>query len=251
MPPVCHLATPFAERLMTGTTRARPDRRRDGTGGAMAQGFDERYWDAHWQQVRIEHRVGHDLAPNPYLVCEATGLAPGTALEAGCGEGAEALWLAGPAGRWPPSTSPPNPCPGRAGRALKRCAERSRCSGCRPSELLGTHAAPSTWSPPTTPTRQCRSSLSTTGSPTGWHPAAPSSSSGTYTPTTPRATDTRPRPTARTRRALRGGVGDRRGYHSRVGPRPVGRRHRRRTHPDPGHTPPAGKRCSWTTSWCT
>lgn len=32
--------------------------------------------------------------PNPALVEEVTALAPGTALEAGCGEGADAIWLA-------------------------------------------------------------------------------------------------------------------------------------------------------------
>ncbi|WP_234345812.1 class I SAM-dependent methyltransferase, partial [Streptomyces sp. NRRL F-5755] len=33
-------------------------------------------------------------APNPVLVSEVTGLPPGQALDVGCGEGADALWLA-------------------------------------------------------------------------------------------------------------------------------------------------------------
>jgi len=38
-------------------------------------------------------------APNPQLVAEAADLAPGTALDAGSGEGADALWLAARGGR--------------------------------------------------------------------------------------------------------------------------------------------------------
>ena len=33
-------------------------------------------------------------SPNVHLVSEASGLTPGTALDAGCGEGADAIWLA-------------------------------------------------------------------------------------------------------------------------------------------------------------
>ncbi|MFW5418268.1 methyltransferase domain-containing protein [Nocardiopsis sp. CNT-189] len=37
---------------------------------------------------------GSPRAPAPLLVAEASGLEPGQALDAGCGEGADALWLA-------------------------------------------------------------------------------------------------------------------------------------------------------------
>ena len=54
-------------------------------------GFDQDYWERHWRQA---HRDRDGSAPNPYLVGETGGLVPGTALEAGCGTGAEAIWLA-------------------------------------------------------------------------------------------------------------------------------------------------------------
>jgi len=58
----------------------------------MAHDFDAQYWDEHWRQA-----AGHERAaapPNPHLVRELAGLSPGRALDAGCGEGAEAIWLA-------------------------------------------------------------------------------------------------------------------------------------------------------------
>ena len=55
--------------------------------------FDKDYWEAHWE--RAAHRK-HDrgLLPNPYLAREIGDLPTGSALDAGCGEGAEAIWLA-------------------------------------------------------------------------------------------------------------------------------------------------------------
>ena len=58
----------------------------------MTHDFDADYWDAVWAGAR-----GSSMSvapPNPHLVREVAGLEPGTALEAGCGAGAEALWLA-------------------------------------------------------------------------------------------------------------------------------------------------------------
>jgi SAM-dependent methyltransferase len=52
--------------------------------------FDEASWE---ERYGSSDRVwsGH---PNPQLVTEAAGLPPGTALDIGCGEGADAIWLA-------------------------------------------------------------------------------------------------------------------------------------------------------------
>lgn len=53
--------------------------------------FDEAFWNARYGE---RDRIWSGR-PNPQLVTEAEGLAPGTALDVGCGEGADALWLAG------------------------------------------------------------------------------------------------------------------------------------------------------------
>ena len=56
----------------------------------MDHDFDQAYWERHWREARI----GTTAPAHPYLAEELAGLTPGTALDAGCGAGAEALWLA-------------------------------------------------------------------------------------------------------------------------------------------------------------
>jgi SAM-dependent methyltransferase len=53
--------------------------------------FDEASWE---ERYRSSSAVWSGR-PNAQLVAEAAGLAPGTALDVGSGEGADALWLAG------------------------------------------------------------------------------------------------------------------------------------------------------------
>jgi SAM-dependent methyltransferase len=52
--------------------------------------MDETYWD---EKYRAQDRLWSGN-PNGVLLVEAAGLAPGQALDLGCGEGADALWLA-------------------------------------------------------------------------------------------------------------------------------------------------------------
>jgi len=51
--------------------------------------FDAAWWEQHYQSGDAGAS-----APSPVLATELSGLTPGTALEAGCGTGAEAVWLA-------------------------------------------------------------------------------------------------------------------------------------------------------------
>lgn len=80
----------------------------------MSHEFDRDFWQRHWQGAAdgsggsgAESCAGDrgddgdgdgggspNPYPNPYLARETAGLAPGTALDAGCGAGAEAIWLA-------------------------------------------------------------------------------------------------------------------------------------------------------------
>jgi SAM-dependent methyltransferase len=61
----------------------------------MTHSFDKEYWDQHWRPDGGEAPVSLGVSPpNPHLVREVSALAPGTALDAGCGVGTEAIWLA-------------------------------------------------------------------------------------------------------------------------------------------------------------
>lgn len=64
--------------------------RRADEAARLHQDFGQRFWE---QQYR--DRTGHHPGdPNEQLVAEVSGLATGTALDAGCGEGRDAIWLA-------------------------------------------------------------------------------------------------------------------------------------------------------------
>ena len=84
-----HVYGPITPDAVTRTQVLHPPH-----GGPTGHEFDQAYWDRHYAQAEAGSASRHQLPPNPYLVAEVGGLAPGTALEAGCGEGAEAIWLA-------------------------------------------------------------------------------------------------------------------------------------------------------------
>lgn len=54
--------------------------------------FDKGYWEDRWSPAAANSE--RELPVNPYLMTETARLHAGTALDAGCGTGTEALWLA-------------------------------------------------------------------------------------------------------------------------------------------------------------
>jgi 2-polyprenyl-3-methyl-5-hydroxy-6-metoxy-1,4-benzoquinol methylase len=57
--------------------------------------FDQDYWEQLWSKTLREHadKVAH-RPPNAHLMAETADLPPGRALDASCGHGSDALWLA-------------------------------------------------------------------------------------------------------------------------------------------------------------
>ena len=56
----------------------------------MSDDLGEEFWESHYR----DHPAAHHHRPNAHLVSEAADLSAGRALDAGCGEGADAIWLA-------------------------------------------------------------------------------------------------------------------------------------------------------------
>jgi cyclopropane fatty-acyl-phospholipid synthase-like methyltransferase len=104
----------------------------------MTHSFDKAYWDQIWQGSRGEAMAASE--PNPHLVREVGDLTPGTALDAGCGAGAEAIWLA--TRGWQVTAAD------IATEALVRAAERAAASGVA-TRVQWVAADLSTWEPDT------------------------------------------------------------------------------------------------------
>lgn len=88
----------------------------------MSDTFDQAYWDD-------RYGAGDDVwsgAPNPVLVSETLALPAGSALDIGCGEGADAIWLASRG--WNVTAAD------FSAVALEHAAARSRTAGADPTE---------------------------------------------------------------------------------------------------------------------
>jgi SAM-dependent methyltransferase len=104
----------------------------------MTHSFDKEYWDQIWHGDRAGAMAAG--RPNPHLLRQVGDLAPGTALDAGCGAGAEAIWLA--ARGWQVTAAD------IATAALAHAAERAAAAGVA-GRVRWVEADLSTWRPDT------------------------------------------------------------------------------------------------------
>jgi SAM-dependent methyltransferase len=64
-------------------------------GDVTDEPFDRDFWEGRWAQaLREQPDVVASRPPNAHLLAEIGDVTPGRALDAGCGHGAEAIWLA-------------------------------------------------------------------------------------------------------------------------------------------------------------
>jgi len=104
----------------------------------MNEGFDKDYWESHWQQANVRG-TGAMADANPYLARETNGLTRGTALDAGCGEGAEAIWLASEG--WQVTAAD------ISGQVLARATQRAAASSDATDRIEWVEADLSVWQP--------------------------------------------------------------------------------------------------------
>ncbi|MDR6867408.1 SAM-dependent methyltransferase [Microbacterium resistens] len=121
---------------MSGRTEnGHPENEHSMNGRSMNGPFDQGYWEQHWHDASPEGA----LPPHPALETEIAGLAPGTALDAGSGEGAETGWLA--AQGWTVTSVDISP------EALRRAAARTADANLPITRITRIAADLTTWEP--------------------------------------------------------------------------------------------------------
>ena len=96
--------------------------------------FDQAFWDERYSA----HSTLWSGRPNPHLVGEASGLASGRALDVGCGEGADSIWLARKG--WQVTAVDLSTV------ALRRCAEHAATAGAEIADRIDwQHVDLTTW----------------------------------------------------------------------------------------------------------
>lgn len=133
-----HINTDLIMKDLDNAVTAAAAGTRSEDSSAVEHTFDNDYWDQIWTGDRAA-AMGSSQ-PNPHLVREVGDLAPRTALEAGCGAGAEAIWLAGRG--WQVTGTD------IAAAALDRAAERAADAGVA-DRVQWVQADLSTWAPDT------------------------------------------------------------------------------------------------------
>ena len=86
--------------------------------------FTQAFWDDRYGG----HRHVWSGRPNPHLVSETSGLTPGRAIDVGCGEGADAIWLAQQG--WEVTGTDISPV------GLERAADNARAAGAEIAERI-------------------------------------------------------------------------------------------------------------------
>ncbi len=134
--------------------------------------MNERSWDERYRS-RSTLWSGN---PNAHLVSEASGLAPGAALDVGSGEGADAIWLAERGWRVTAVDFSSVALERGAARAVEVGADVAQRIDWLHEDLTDwvPQRRPTTWSLPSSCTcREIRANRSSVGLPPQWHPVAP------------------------------------------------------------------------------